>query len=195
MLSHRPLRGALVLVLLAAPLGSASFATIGHLVHEVGLNTSFSLFAVASMAAGNGLGRLAFGALADRYGAPFSRSVVLSVNALAATIILVVLYGRFHIFFIAYPLLIGLSFGGMAGKLPSLAAHVVEDGHVETAFGLLFGVFAFASFLGPLISSVFGMNNALTAFAITAAAAWLRTMVKPDHRRKQLSESLGQTIP
>ncbi len=173
MLSHRPLRWALILILLAAPLGSASFATIGHLAHELGFGSSFTLAAVAGMAAGNGLGRLGFGALADLYGARFSRSVVMAVNALAAAIIVSALYGRFYMPFVAYPLLIGLSFGGMAGKLPALAAHVVEDGHAETAFGLLFGAFAFASFLGPLASSIFGMRDALDVFAITSAAAWL----------------------
>lgn len=173
MLSHRPLRWALVLILLAAPLGSASFATIGHLAHELGHGPSFTLAAVASMAVGNGLGRLGFGALADLYGACFSRSAVLAVNALAAAIIVAALYGRFDTLFVAYPLLIGLAFGGMAGKLPGLAAHVVEDGHAETAFGLLFGAFALASFLGPLASAAFGTQEALGSFAIAALIAWL----------------------
>lgn len=173
MLCHRPLRWALALVLLAAPLGSASFATIGHLAHELGFGPSFALIAVAGMAIGNGLGRLGFGALADLYGAHVSRSAVLAVNALAALIVAGALYGRINMPFVSYPLLIGLSFGGMAGKLPGLAAHVVEDGHAETAFGLLFGAFAFASFLGPLTSAVFGMQLALGAFAISAVVAWL----------------------
>lgn len=179
MLGHRPLRWALALVLLAAPLGSASFATVGHLTRELGFGPSFGLAAVAAMAVSNGLGRLGFGALSDLRSARFARNAVLAVNALAATILLAMLHGLDGRAFAAYPLLIGLAFGGMAGKLPSLAAHVVEDGHVETAFGLLFGAFALASFLGPLASAAFGMREALEGFAICAIVAWLLARVSP----------------
>jgi hypothetical protein len=64
----------------------------------------------------------------------------------------------------------------MAGKLPALAAHVVEDGHAETAFGLLFGAFAFASFLGPLVSAAIGMRGALQMFAVCAVMALVPAM-------------------
>jgi MFS-type transporter involved in bile tolerance (Atg22 family) len=79
--------------------------------------------------------------------------------------------------FAAYPLLIGLAFGGMAGKLPALAAHVAEDGHAETAFGLLFGAFAFASFLGPLVSAAVGMRTALQVLGLCAVAAGLAVVM------------------
>ena len=179
MLGHRSMRWALGLVLIAAPLGSASFATVGHLTRQLGFGSSFALVAVAAMAIGNGLGRLGFGALADVRGGRFSRKVVLAANALAAAILLAVLHGLDARAFILYPLLMGLAFGGMAGKLPALAAHVVKDGHAETAFGLLFGAFALASFLGPLASAAFGTREALEGFAICAIAAWLSALVAP----------------
>ncbi len=171
MLRHRQLRWTIGFVLAATPLGSASFATIGHLSQDLGFDRKFAVIAVALMALGNGLGRLGFGVLADVRSARFSRNAVLSINALAAALILFTLHGLGVTTFVAYPLLIGLAFGGMAGKLPALAAHVVDEGHAETAFGLLFGVFAFASFLGPFLSAALGMQNALQWFAICAIAA------------------------
>ena len=179
MLGHRSMRSALALVLAAAPLGSASFATVGHLIPELGFGSEFALVGVAAMAIGNGLGRLGFGALADVRGGRFSRNAVLTINALAAAILLAALHGQGEWTFVLYPLLMGLAFGGMAGKLPTLAAHIVKDGHAETAFGLLFGAFALASFLGPLASAAFGMRAALDGFAICAIAAWLLALVAP----------------
>jgi MFS family permease len=171
MLRHRPLRWAIAIVLVAAPLGSASFATIGHLARELGFSPKFGVLAVSLMALGNGLGRLGFGMLADWRSPRFSRNVVLGLNALAAALLLSALQGIGMWAFSAYPLLIGLAFGGMAGKLPALAAHVVEDGHAESAFGLLFGAFAFASFFGPLVSAVVGMREALQGLAVCAVVA------------------------
>lgn len=173
LLGHRPLHRALALVLLAAPLGSAAFATVGHLSRQLGFGAGFALAAVGAMAVGNGLGRLGFGALADRRSARFARSAVLAVNALAAAMLLAALHGSAGWAFAPFPLLMGLAFGGMAGKLPALAAHVVEDGHAETAFGLLFGAFALASFLGPLASAACGMRDALEWLAACSIAAWL----------------------
>jgi len=177
MLGPRSMRWALALVLIAAPLGSASFATVGHLTQKLGFGSEFTLVAVAAMAIGNGLGRLGFGAVADAKGGRFSRNAVLALNALAALILLAALHGLDERTFVLYPLLMGLAFGGMAGKLPALAAHIVQDGHAETAFGMLFGAFALASFLGPLASAVFGMRTALQGFAICAIVAWLSAIV------------------
>lgn len=179
MLGHRSMRWALALVLIGAPLGSASFATVGHLTRELGFGSEFALVAVSAMAIGNGLGRLGFGAVADFRGGRFSRNAVLAVNALAAAILLAALHGLDAKAFVLYPLLMGLAFGGMAGKLPALAAHIVKDGHAETAFGLLFGAFALASFLGPLASAAFGMRDALEGFAVCAIAAGLSALVAP----------------
>ena len=171
LLRHRPLRWALVIVLIATPLGSASFATTSHLATALGFSAAFAVLAVSMMALGNGLGRFGFGLLADWRSPRFSRHAVLALNALAALLLLAALHGFAVWAFAAYPLLIGLAFGGMAGKLPALAAHVVAEGHAESAFGLLFGAFALASFLGPLLSAVLGMHSALQWLAICALAA------------------------
>lgn len=171
LLRHQTLRWAVVIVLIATPLGSASFAAIGHLASGLGFSPAFGVLAVSLMALGNGLGRLGFGMLADWLLPRFSRNAVLSLNALAATLLLCVLHGVGVWAFTAYPLLIGLAFGGMAGKLPALAAHVVEDGHAESAFGLLFGAFALASFLGTAASAVVGMHLSLLVFALSALTA------------------------
>jgi MFS family permease len=176
LLRHRPLRWAIAIVLVATPLGSASFATIGHLAHHLGFNPAFAVLAVSLMAFGNGMGRLGFGMLADWRSPRFSRNAVLALNALAAALLLSALHGFGVWAFAAYPLLIGLAFGGMAGKLPALAAHVAEDGHAETVFGLLFGAFAFASFLGPLVSAAIGMRGALQMFAVCAVMALVPAM-------------------
>ena len=170
LLRQRPLRWALVIVLLATPLGSASFATIGHLTQALGVSAALGVLAVPLMALGNGLGRLGFGLLADWISPRFSRTATLGLNALAALLLLGALHGFGAWVFAAYPLLMGLAFGGMAGKLPALAAHVA-DGHAEAAFGLLFGAFALASFLGPLLSAGLGMHWALQWLAFSALVA------------------------
>ena len=170
-LRHRPLLWAMLAVLAAAPLGSASFAAVGHLASALGYGASFGVLAVSMMAVGNGAGRLAFGMLADWRSAACSRNAVLGLNALAAVLLLFALHGVGVLALAAYPVLIGLAFGGMAGKLPALAAHVADDGHADTAFGLLFGAFAFAGFLGPLVSAAVGMHRALQGLAICAVAA------------------------
>ena len=177
LLRHRPLRWAITIVLVATPLGSASFATIGHLAHHLGFGPAFAVLAVSLMALGNGLGRLGFGMLADWRSPRFSRNAVLGLNALAAALLLSALQGLGVWAFVAYPLLIGLAFGGLAGKLPALAAHVVEDGHAESAFGLLFGAFAFASFLGPLVSAAVGMQTALQVLGLCAMTAGLTVLM------------------
>ncbi|MDD4887071.1 MAG: MFS transporter [Thiomonas sp.] len=170
LLRQRPLQWALVIVLMAAPLGSASFATIGHHTKALGISSALGVLAVSLMALGNGVGRLGFGLLADWISPRFSRTATLGLNALAALLLLGVLHGFGVWAFAAYPLLIGLAFGGMAGKLPALAAQVAEH-HGEAAFGLLFGAFAFASFLGPLLSAGLGMHSALQGLALCALAA------------------------
>lgn len=170
LLKQRPLQWALVIVLMATPLGSASFATIGHLTKAIGVSSALGVLAVSLMALGNGVGRLGFGLLADWISPRFSRAAALGLNALAALLLLGVLHGYGVWAFVAYPLLIGLAFGGMAGKLPALAAHVAEH-HGEAAFGLLFGAFAFASFLGPFLSAALGMHSALQGLALCALAA------------------------
>jgi len=186
-LRHRSLRWAMFIVLAAAPLGSASFAAIGHLTRAIGYGPGFGLLAVSMMALGNGAGRLGFGLLADWRSAAFSRNVVLGVNSLAGALLLLALHGAVVWAFTIYPLLAGLAFGGMAGKLPALAAHVVEEGHAESAFGLLFGTFALASFLGPLANAAFGVQEAATTLAMCAISAlgmaiWL-TFSRPEANR------------
>lgn len=170
LLSHRPLVWALCLVLAAAPFGSATFATIGRLAQEMGLSQTFVVAAVAMLALGNGLGRLAAGVLADMYSAQMSRNVVLTLNALAYVVFLIVSYSGMHWLFWSFPLLIGSAFGGLAGKLPSLAAHVFPE-HPSAAFGLLFGTFAMGSFLGPLVSAEIGTNHAIQFLGLLAFLA------------------------
>lgn len=171
MIGHPPLLTALAIVMAAAPLGSASFATIGQLSPKLGFNTGFAVIAVSLMAFGNGLGRFGFGVLADLRSARFSRNAVLTLNLTAAGLLLLALEGIAPHLFVIYPLLIGLTFGGMAGKLPSLAAAVARNGHTEAAFGLLFGTFALASFLGPLITASLGVHTGLTVLTACALLA------------------------
>lgn len=167
LLSHRPLIWALCLVLATAPFGSAAFATIGRLAQKMGLSQTFVIAAVAMLALGNGLGRLAAGILADLYSAQTSRHVVLALNILAYMVFLIAPNSGMHWLFWSFPLLIGCAFGGLAGKLPSLAAQVFPK-HPSSAFGLLFGTFAMGSFLGPLVSAELGAYHAIQILGLIA---------------------------
>jgi hypothetical protein len=53
----------------------------------------------------------------------------------------------------------------------------VEHGHADSAFGLLFGAFAFASFLGPLVSAAVGMQTALQVLGLCAMTAGLTVLM------------------
>ncbi|MEJ2632276.1 MAG: MFS transporter [Acidihalobacter sp.] len=170
LLRHRKLALAVGGVLLAAPLGALSFAVIGQFVHANGLGRGFAVIVVAMMAFGNGVGRFGFGLLADWRSARFSRDAVLALNACAALLLLCALQFPNPTLLASYALLVGLSYGGLAGKLPALAAHVVEQGHADSVFGLLFGTLAFASFLGPLLGSALGMQTALIVVIVCSIA-------------------------
>jgi predicted MFS family arabinose efflux permease len=180
MLKHPQLLWAMLLILAAAPFGSASFASIGDLSDKMGFGAKFIIIAVAMMAIGNGTGRLAFGLLADMRSVRFSRNTVFAVNAAAGLLLLLSIHGAGLIFFTVYPLLTGLAFGGMAGKLPAVAGHVVEQDNAETAFGLLLGTFALASFLGPSLSAIVGMDISLQVLALFSIAAFSVAVILRD---------------
>ncbi|APZ41867.1 MFS transporter [Acidihalobacter ferrooxydans] len=172
-LAHPGLLRAVTSVLAAAPLGALSFAVIGQLARAQGLGRADAVAIVAVMAFGNGLGRFAFGLLADRRGAPFSRTTVLTLNALAALLAFADLYRPSPVALAAYATLAGLSYGGIAGKLPPLAAHLAGPAQEHAAFGLLYGTYALGSFLGPLLGALIGLRPALTVVACAALFALL----------------------
>ena len=151
-----------LLLLASVPLGSMIFAAVGRLALAAGFSASASVLAVTLMALANGAGRFAGGWLSDATSAPTARSVMLACAAAGYGALLLGQHERgAAAVFWALPLLAGFSFGGLAGKLPALAAHTSMARATEV-FSLYFGVFALSSFGGPMLSAALGFQRAVT---------------------------------
>jgi len=135
-----------------APLGSYATSHIALFAHDLALAAWVGAAGVATLAAGNGLGRLVGGVSSDRFGVDRVLLVIIAVDLLAALLLwqtvntatlLVAASG------------LGLAFGGQVGLISRLAA----DGAPEaphTAFGLLFAAFALGAFAGAVLGPLLG---------------------------------------
>jgi hypothetical protein len=174
----------------SVPLGSMIFAAMGRLALAAGFSTSASVIAVTLMALANGIGRFAGGWLSDLTSAPTARTIMLACAAAGYGVWLLSQHRHdAAILFWALPLLAGFSFGGLAGKLPALAAHT-SMAHATEVFSLYFGVFALSSFSGPILSVALGFQRAITlcgGLTIAGLAAALLLTI-PARRQPQLRE-------
>ena len=199
--SWRSARAILVNTLLlvaTVPLGSMIFGAIGRLALSAGFSASLSMTAVTLMALANGAGRFAGGWLSDVTSAPTARAVMLACAAAGYCVLLV--SQHWHgttLLFWMLPALVGFSFGGLAGKLPALAAYTSMTRATEV-FSIYFGVFALSSFGGPFLSATLGFPMAvalcggltITGFAVALllagsahAAKWNSLARAKEHLR------------
>jgi len=172
----RPIFANAVLLLASVPLGSMTFAALGRLALSAGFSAGVSVTAVTLMALANGVGRFAGGWLSDVTSAPIARTVMLACAAAGYGVLLVSQHWQgITILFWMLPVLVGFSFGGLAGKLPALAAYTSTT-HATEVFSVYFGVFSLSSFGGPLLSATFGFSMAAAlcgGFTVTAFAVSL----------------------
>ncbi len=143
---------AILLEILAVPLGSYALSQVGISAQDLRLAAAFGTATVMLAAITNTLGRFTSGLLSDH----------LSVNAVMLAIVLLDATGGFLLWRTdAAPLLliasgmIGLACGGLSGAVPRLA-HDAFPNAFNVASGLLFAAFALGSFTGPLLGSTFG---------------------------------------
>ncbi|WP_223070368.1 hypothetical protein [Paenibacillus caui] len=155
-LKNRELLVSAAILVLTAPLCSMIFAEIGNLIGHLSASPAWISLSVVLMSIGNSTGRFFGGALADRSGGLAARNLVLGLNVLSGIGILMLSGSLIGLVLLAF--MFGLGFGGLAGILSPLAKKVVPQAP-HTAFGFLFGGFAFGSFIGPLLGSWFGSGT------------------------------------
>lgn len=152
-LLKRPRVGTAVLLeILAVPLGSYALSQVGISAQDLRLVAAFGTAAVMLAAITNTLGRFVSGLLSDH----------MNVNAVMLVIILLDAAGGFLLWRTTdAPLLlvasgmIGLACGGLSGAVPRLAQDAFPDAF-NASSGLLYAAFALGSFTGPLLGSTFG---------------------------------------
>lgn len=166
-----------LLLLVTVPFGSLIFATLGRLALSAGFPARVGVTAVTLMALFNGVGRFAGGWLSDVTSAPTARTIMLACAVAGYGALLVSMHGHgAAAWFLALPVLAGFAFGGLAGKLPALAAHT-SSARATEVFSLYFGVFALGSFGGPLLSAVLGFTTALTLCGVMALAGLVASLI------------------
>ena len=169
----RPILLNALLLMAAVPLGSMVFGAMGRLALAAGFSASVSVTAVTLMAFANGAGRFAGGWLSDATSAPTARTIMLACAAAGYGVLLASEHWRSAAsLFWALPLLMGFAFGGLAGKLPALAAYTNMSRATEV-FSIYFGVFALSSFGGPFLSATLGFPAAVTLCGGLTAAGFV----------------------
>lgn len=185
-----------LLLLATVPLGSMIFAALGRLALSAGFSASACVTAVTLMACANGAGRFAGGWLSDIASAPMTRVMIMACAATGYGALLVSQHWRAApVFFWALPMLAGFSFGALAGQLPSLTVYTSADRATEI-FSIYFGIFAVGSFVGPLLSAVWGFPTAAGIYggftvAGFVASLWLHASQRQTgHRMNGLEKKL-----
>ena len=179
---------AVLLEILAVPLGSYALSQVGISAQDLRLVAAFGTATVMLAAITNTLGRFMSGLLSDH----------MNVNAVMLVIILLDAAGGFLLWRTTdAPLLlvasgmIGLACGGLSGAVPRLAQDAFPDAF-NASSGLLYAAFALGSFTGPLLGSTFGGGKTawfvLGSISATALIVLVLRLVEADHRPQRLEE-------
>ena len=127
----------------------------GVLTHQVPFATDLGLpvpraALLLAFTAGMGVvGKVTFGALADRLGPPRGTALSLLLQALAVVILLGT---RDPVWLWAFVVLFGFSMGGLAALVPVLASHFFGLSAVGSILGAILPATAVAAALGPLVA-------------------------------------------
>lgn len=157
---------------------SSGLMIIGHLaafVQESGYTTQFAAMMVGLFALTNGTGRVLWGMVADRYGAPTVLTwafVVLGVSILS------IAFSNTLFGLITVSLTTGIGFGGMMSLFPVLSGEYFGTRNLGFNYGLLFTAYGFAGLVGPVLGAALfeSYGNyylAFTGAGITCIAAAL----------------------
>lgn len=167
----RPVVWNMFLLFATVPFGSAVFAAIGRLAMQHGHTIGLGVAGASTMSLANGIGRFAGGVLSDLSSARATWCIVLGLAACGYGAALADAWLGVPALFLSFAGLTGLSFGALAGKLPTLAAHT-SPSNPASVFSFYFGTFALGSFGGPFLSAEFGLSTTLTVFGSTTLAAF-----------------------
>lgn len=172
---------AVLLEILAVPLGSYALSQVGISAQDLRLAVAFGTAAVMLAAITNTLGRFTSGLLSDH----------MSVNVVMLAIVLLDATGGLLLWRTDdAPLLliasgmVGLACGGLSGAVPRLAHDAFPDAFNATS-GLLYAAFALGSFTGPLLGSTFGGGKTawfvLGSISATALIVLVLRIVEASH--------------
>lgn len=145
-----------LLLLWAFCLQFGGLMVIGHLVPlavEQGVSDSEAAVAIGVLAIFNGLGRLAFGALWDRYGRGISMGLnpVVMAAGLLALALLPSFMGIWGLWLASA--LIGFGFGGVIPHLAATTAAFFGPRYFGTVYGFAALSFMISALTGPLVGS------------------------------------------
>jgi OFA family oxalate/formate antiporter-like MFS transporter len=157
-LLRRPrLNTAILLEITGTPLGAYAFVNAAGYARGLALAAAVATGAIAAVAGGNVLGRIAGGALSDRIGVDRVMAAIFVLDLLAAAT-LFLHPGAAPV--VGGALLAGIGFGAPAGVIGRLAEDAAPDAP-NSAFGLIFAGFAAGTGAGSLLGA-----------AVGGAAAW-----------------------
>jgi len=152
-LLKRPRVGmAVLLEILAVPLGSYALSQVGISAQDLRLAADFGTAAVMLAAITNTLGRFTSGLLSDHFHVEVVMLVIVLLDATGG--LLLWRTDAAPVLLIASGM-VGLACGGLSGAVPRLAHDAFPDAFNATS-GLLYAANALGGFTGPLLGATFG---------------------------------------
>jgi MFS family permease len=157
--------------LLGATAGLLALAHAAALVEELGGSPSSAATGVTLVAAGNALGRLGGGWLADRVDA---RVLLAAAGGAEAVALLVSAAAPAVGVALAALTVVGLGYGAMSTLYPVLTAHVYGPRDLARMYGRVFTAWGIAGLCGPLLGgALFDATGGYRASLVLAGAAAL----------------------
>src|SRR6266700_787564 len=173
---------AVLLEILAVPLGSYALSQVGISAQDLRLAAAFGTRAVMLAANTNTLGRFTSGLLSDHLHVEVVMLVIVLLDATGG--LLLWRTDAAPVLLIASGM-VGLACGGLSGAVPRLAHDAFPDAF-NTTSGLLYAAFALGSFTGPLLGSTFGGGKTawfvLGSISASALVVLVLRIVKASHR-------------
>ena len=133
----------------------------------------------------NGVGRIAWGTVSDRFG---RRRSVAVMTTLQAVVLFSFTYmaGNEYLLYIG-AMLIGFNFGGNFALFPTLTADVFGNDRIGQNYPFIFLSYGVGGIAGPMLGGILGdMGNfplafSICGFACLAGSAFIMMVHKPDH--------------
>jgi OFA family oxalate/formate antiporter-like MFS transporter len=136
---------------------SGGLAMVGHvvpLVVEKGFRGDQAAYALGIFSILNGIGRVSFGILSDRFG----RKILLVDSLLMVAAMLLIASGLFQERYsglLLFVMVVGFAFGGAIPQASAAVASLFGSKYFGTNFGLVSSGLVVASLLGPYLSGLF----------------------------------------
>jgi OFA family oxalate/formate antiporter-like MFS transporter len=180
-----------IVFFLGTSVGTTAIGQASPLIQEVaGTKTPITIgLAIGIMGIANGIGRLAWGSVSDRFGRKFTLLAMAAVSVFACLGFLRSATGFWGV--VAGLCLAAFAYGGYLALMPAFSADYYGQAHVGGNYGLLFSAWGICGFVFPLYAESMLdtareagnlMNGykdlylqlAILAVAVAALGVWLR---------------------